>query len=605
MSDSRSAHAGAPGDGPDPGGRPALERLLRVGVLLLLAGLLLWGLEADRGLEAGSLHLPEPLTVSWEALSEDADWHGLLLHAAEAPVVARVSGRPPPVLLNPPLRLRAGRAAALEIQAMEPVRLVLTAAGREEELELEKGERDAFVLRPREGGWSRWQLAIHPDSNSEDPSDEPPPEPSPPAAATEEMSPVSIPWAGWAEPARPLRILALSGPTSQEMRLALRALDEAGEAVESWTHLGRDLWIGRDPGPLPADPAAYTDYDAILLFPGLPVEPDAARAIVGAVRERGRGLLLAAGSGGSDVLSGEVLGTLGTGDWGPTIPVRGDTLSWTLPAEVMPLPGASVDARLRSFSAPSPSNPALSRASPLALGSLGRGRVGALSLTDSWRWRMEAGTEEEHRMFWGSLVDWLAGGLVHDPTVEILGAHHRVGDEVRLRVVGVPEGVGPTVAAVRVEDREIDLSRSRWTAAGLVREGAFAALDAGGRHLAPKLTDTDRFAEPAGPDGPPEPEGSLDPEGPSGPERSRDRGARSGSGVWVDEVEAAGPDPGGRLARLALASPRGGVEVASPATAVLPRPHDRMDFPWRFLLFSTLAVALGLEWLLRRRAGRA
>jgi hypothetical protein len=61
----------------------------------------------------------------------------------------------------------------------------------------------------------------------------------------------------------------------------------------------------------------------------------------------------------------------------------------------------------------------------LGLRPLGRGRTASLALTETWRWRMEAGRIAEHREFWRALVDWLSSAP-RDPLT-----------------ISVPEPVGP------------------------------------------------------------------------------------------------------------------------------------------------------------------
>src|SRR5690606_28420753 len=104
------------------------------------------------------LDLPPVLRVSPEA-AEALGWPAVLRHAAEVPVTAVVPGRPPPVLLDPPSRLRAGRTAAIRAHANERVRVTLDRPeGTRDTLALRAGGASAFLLRPLSGGWRTWRI---------------------------------------------------------------------------------------------------------------------------------------------------------------------------------------------------------------------------------------------------------------------------------------------------------------------------------------------------------------------------------------------------------------------------------------------------------------
>ncbi|MEX2530664.1 MAG: hypothetical protein WD960_07815 [Gemmatimonadota bacterium] len=523
-----------------------VERLLRAGAVLLLALLFLTGLPRGERIPEGALRLPGVLQV--EAHDPDLQWPALLRHAAEAPLAASVSGDPPPMRLTAPRRLRAGRPAALGIRANVPLELGLTApTGVEERLELGSGEEGAFLLRPREAGWATWTLA------------------------TPELG--EIDWTGFVAEARALRILALSGPPAPESRMAIRALEEAGEEVEAWIHLGRDLWVGREGGPLPTDPDAWAAFDVVLLFPGLELATDAAEALHLAVRERGLGLVLAGTAGGNGVLARAALSAVGRDPsraaelWDAPRPIRADSLEWTLPPVVSPLSGLELTTPLR---------PLLEGASttPVSLGVLGRGRIAALSLTGTWQWRMEEGRDEEHRAFWKSLAEWLSDGLRDDPDLEPLGADVRAGNLLHVRwtsrgeedadesrpllrtlsdVGDAPEGVGR-------------LPAPRPSPVGRTTFGTRAALEPGAVAFLP----VDSLGEPLSP----------------------------GIGIAVSSPGALALDPEGRVARLAARSPawaaRGGV-------------RDELGDRWSdpTLLFGILLALFATGWILRRRTGRS
>jgi hypothetical protein len=538
---------------------------LRAGAIAVLAALLVVGIPAGERVPDDRLALPRELRVAGPEIAGDAAdpdaraerWDELLRQAAEAPLVATVSGAPPPFVLLPPHRLRAGRPTALGITAFESMRpTVVSPAGIEETLDLKAGETDAFVLRPRAEGWATWRLSPDPDGTGGE-----------------------VPWTAWVEPARPLRMLALSGPPTPESRLALRALEEAGEEVEAWIHLGRDLWIGREPGPLPDEPSAYEDFDAVLLFPGLALPEETASALESAVRDGGRGLLLAGTDGGSTALVPRGLGSLRAGGWSGSGAVRADALRWRLPPEVEPLPPADLSVRLLDGVGPEEAGLGV----PLELAAHGRGRIGALALVDTWRWRMEGGFEGEHRAFWRSTVEWLAGGLVADPALEPLGDAHRAGAAVRVRWVekgGEAQTADdrPGIAGIRVtgpggEERVLELPAVRDTSVGAVGLGTFVPFETGAYVLVP-----------LGPDG---------------------EAREPGIGISASGWEQAPLDPEGALGRLALASPGGRIDAAGalPDPAAPLRTGDPTVLR-AALLFTLLAGLLGTEWALRRLRGR-
>ncbi|HUG35435.1 MAG TPA: hypothetical protein VML54_00700, partial [Candidatus Limnocylindrales bacterium] len=367
-------------------GPDRLPAVLRGLTLALLALLMVFGLPGSPT-DDGMLDVPAELAVAPDEIGPD-EWSAVLRHAAEAPVRAVVSGRPPPVRLDPPRRVQAARVSALRVHAWEPVRLVFEGPeGGLDTMELAAREEVALLLRPFSEGWRTWRVR----------------------AEREDGTSVERAWSVLVEPARSLRILAVSGPPDPESRLALRALEEAGEEVEAWIHLGRDQWVGRPGGALPTDPAAYEDVDVVLLFPGIDLTEAQARALATAVRVHGKGLMMAATSGGATELAAVLEGLLGGGVWQSTVSLPSNELTWSVPPEITPLPDAALTARTLVSGADGSETSA--DASPLRVGPLGRGRVAALGLTDSWRWRMEAGAEDAHRAFWRETAAWLAGGF--------------------------------------------------------------------------------------------------------------------------------------------------------------------------------------------------
>ena len=533
-----------------------LPRLLRVATLALLVVLVVVGIPSVP--EEGKP--TEPLVVS---VDDDATWLRILRHGAEAPIHAVVPhGAAPPVTLELPQRLRADRPATLGVEAHRGAELTLTTpAGVSRDLSLGAGDRGAFLLRPREPGPARWELSVV-------------------GGPTESV-------AGWVEPPRPLRILALSGPPSPESRIALQALEESGEAVDAWIHLGRELWVGRDSGPLPGDPDAYAGVDLILLFPGLTLPEPVVEILRRRVEEEGMGFLVAGGPARwaqDDLLRSP---TLVAGS-GATSSATAESLVWTLPAEVSPLPPAELELRLHGEGAEG----------PLTLATAGRGRIGVLSIAESWRWRMEADEAEGHRTFWQSVASWLAGGVVHDPILEVAGDRVRVGEAVRIRILAQREARAPTHLVVTPPD---GAPEPAWTlplpppvplGSLHLQETRFVPFASGPYRLEARWGD----------------EGGL----PGGEAMGEEGAARVGgppesgespaprSSLLVLDREAPELDVAGRLARLAVVSPGGGVRGES---AHAPPPTSP-PLPWALLLFGTLALLLTAEWLVRRLAGR-
>lgn len=539
--------------GPDP-----LPALLRGLTLALLALLVVFGLPGSSTNEE-ALDVPAELALAPNEIGADG-WPTVLRHAAEAPVRAVVSGRPPPVLLDPPRRVQAERVSALRVHAWEPVHLVFEGPeGGIDTMNLAAREEVALLLRPFSEGWRTWRVRAELDDGTS----------------------VEQAWSVLVEPARSLRILAVSGPPDPESRLALRALEEAGEEVEAWIHLGRDQWIGRPGGALPTDPSAYEDVDVVMLFPGIELTEAQARALATAVRVHGKGLLMAATSGGATELGAVLEGLPGGGVWQGTASVPAGELTWSLPPEITPLPDAALTARTLVAGTAGPSGPAgatdAAGASPLRVGPLGRGRVAALGLTDSWRWRMEAGAADAHRAFWRETAAWLAGGFSEDPLIEVLGADPRVGEPVLVRRLDV----GPAGAAVNGDnapspeivitgpdhDQTLPTTTIGSLPAGAASLGGFVPSEAGVFTVVPS--------------------GS----------------AARPNGIAIELSDAPTLDPAGRLARIAVQSPGGSVVVAAPGTPATTTPTTA-DLPWRALLFGLFTVLLPAEWARRRLGAR-
>ena len=545
-----------------PGERGArdLAGLLRGLTLASLVGLIFTGLPGDDPGREGALGTPPARAVSAASLEAEG-WGDILEHAAEAPLTAVVSGRPPPVVVEPPRRVRAERTSTLRVRALERSEITLVhPEGTTDTLRLEAGAMGAFLLRPFSPGWRSWRLGVAPDGRV----------------------PAETEWATLVRPARPVHVLVISGPPGPEPRAAMRALEESGEVVEGWARVGRGVWVGRDGPDLPTDPAAYESFDVVVLFPGVAVPPASARALLTAVADQGKGLLLAGATGDAAELQTVVADVAGRGAWTDEVSVAGDTLAWRLPPEVTPLPPLPLDTRML-VSATRPTDDPASGRPALALGTLGRGRVGALALPDTWIWRMTAGAEDGHRTFWRDQITWLAGGFQEDPTLELLAADVRRGERVLVRRMdggadpeapgSAASGPSPTVH-VRgpSEERTAEAIPIHSTPTARMSLAAFAPSETGAYLLEADGDDRTSDDEPA-------------------------------LAVHVASEDEAGLDREGRLARIALASPGGSVVVDAAGTAGIPEDNGPV-WPWRAFLFSFLAVLLAAEWTRRRLTAR-
>jgi hypothetical protein len=558
----------------------------RIGVLLLLGGGLgaaLLGSEAPPppivlvsgalgpGME-DSVPVPSP-GVEWRGAppSTGEEWAQVERAAAAGPLRAWSGWEAPPWVLDPPLRLRAGRVASLGVQGPDsPVEVEVVLedpGGGVDTVRLAPGPggelQGALPLRPQVSGWQGWRVRVGGPDEGE------------------------LEWSGYVLPHRPLRIRVVSGPPTPEVRFALRALEERGEEVEGWIYLGQGLWTGRT-GPLPSDPAAWAGWDVVLLFPGVPMPEPAARALL-AASEGGMGLLLVGGAGGS-ILAGSGLAP----GWDEVQRARVDTLDWSLPVALSPLPASDFEvevARLAGEGHPW-----------MRLGAQGRGRVGALGLAESWRWRLEGGMETEHRDWWEGWVSWLSDGLGPFPALEAEAGEARVGEPVQLRwIQDSPMEVAPRV---RVRDPR---------SAG----GVDAGRETDGEGGEGWITELTPLPLPVGP-GWWMARGAVIPQGPGGirveAETDPDLGGLGDLGEGGEGVDAAGasvavrtlhgeapePDPGLRLARLALSSPGGAVFSLAEGSPDAPFPFR--GWPSALLLpgFLLLAALSGASWALHR-----
>jgi hypothetical protein len=542
---------------------------LRGGVLGLLAMAFLLGPEGDTpaGGEGSALLEPDPDTGAWRAAGP-----GTVLavrRSLEAPSPGELEmlegvGRRVPLLAalprgtgvraEAPRAPRAERVTALPFEVrggggeVVTVRL-LDGAGVVDSLALPldgsgRGE-GAFRLRPARAGWQEWRVAVD-------------------GVGSQVVG-------AWVREAAPLRALVASGPPGWESRFLLRALDEAGVESAVVLPLGQGFHAGALEA-IPSAPGALDGIDVVVILPGAAV--DAAT---------GRALEAFTVAGGGVVAVGHpelwrALGVVSEGQAGPPEPVSvaGAAIGWGLPPELTPLP----EAELRSEALP------LGRLEPLAfpvagtesgpllaLRPLGGGRVAALGVLESWRWRMEAGRVEEHREFWSGLLHWLAGVGDDAPPVHLATGVGPIGVPVVLERSSLQDGEGDLPFRLERPDGRSEPIRPASGRAGEPLRGAFLP-GVGGIHRIEGWAG----ATPAG-------FRALEP---------GDPGERRGDAV----------------ARLALLAHRSGGGLVGPE-ALDRAVEDRLAaagrgagarLPW-LLLAGIVALALG-EWTVRRLSGR-
>lgn len=544
--------------------------LLRGAVLLLLAlGLALsgvWGarggpaapawIDDARALEgmADSLlvgRAPPAIARAFAEPPTAAELETLAAAARRAPLYAALPAAAAVVEAEPPARALSGRAAAVgfrvtaapgdsvwvrladETGVLDSLRVRTDAGGR---------YAGAFRVRPPRPGWREWTVTA-----------------GPAAART----------GAWVDSAGAPRVVVRAGFPHWESKFIVRALEESGATVETAYDLGRGQLVSAGGGALSAERLGRAD--AVVLLHGAPVSDGERRMLLDWSAGQGGGVLLVGGQA-----------TAGAGAFALTGgPMRarsvdGPALTWALPPELSPLPGDRVrsGAVLSGEARPGAAMAAATAdGGVLALRPLGRGRAASLGLTETWRWRMEAGRVREHREFWRGLVDWLASAP-RDPVT--LSIPEPVGPAGARRDVVVyaagDAGALPPLLVTRPGRRTDTLALAPDPSRAGVLRGAFLPADTG--------LYTFAFAGRA----------------PSGGYRA---------------TAAAGPaeDAWQRLAMIASAS--GGRMLPADSLRPLVRrlTPDGADtgrrLPLGWLLFFAVLLVAGAEWAIRRLKGEA
>jgi hypothetical protein len=312
----------------------------------------------------------------------------------------------------------------------------------------------AFRVRPAAPGWREWSVRAAWSRGDS-------------AAATA---------GAWVDSAGPPRVLLRAGLPGWEAKFVTRALEESGARVEQTLSLGRGLAVAQGPGS-GITPARLAGVDAVVVLDGAPLDP----AEAGALSEwtsRGGGVLLA----------GDRAGTPGFGLVRPRTvagTVDGAAIRWSLPAELAPLPGDRIAAAAQAFD-PGASGVLEGASAPggdvLALRPVGRGRAAALAITETWRWRMEAGRVAEHREFWRSLVDWLSSSRPEPLTIRLPGATGAAGVRREVTVYDAREPAGsaaPPLVVTRPNGATDTLALASDAASPGVLRAAFVPADTG------------------------------------------------------------------------------------------------------------------------------
>ncbi|HYJ78317.1 MAG TPA: hypothetical protein VEW03_01840 [Longimicrobiaceae bacterium] len=485
---------------------------------------------------------------------------------AELDVLAEASRRAPLYAALPPgVRLveaassphpLAGRAAAVSFRVRgapgDSARVSLAEpAGVLDSVRVRIGARGeaagAFRVRPAAPGWREWTVR---------------------AAWTGGEDRTREALAGaWVDSAGPPRVLVRAGFPDWESKFVVRALEESGARVETSWSLGRGLAVELGAGAS-FSPARLAGTDAVVVLGGAPLGPGDAAALAG-YAAAGGGVLLAgthAGSAGLPLARG-----------GRQAVVNGAAIRWSLPAELGSLPPDRVSAAALPFAGLAPGTTlaaSTTQGGVLALRPLGRGRAAALALTETWRWRMEAGRVAEHREFWRGLVDWLASAPRDSLTIEVARPFGPPGTRQEVLVYDArarADAPVPPLVVTRPDRRADTLALVREPGRPRVWRASFAPA-AAGVHAFALAGSPPRAGFRATPDG----AGEAD----AWARLSLLAGASGGRALPADSLRPA-------VERLAAELPQGG---------------SRGLAGW--LLFGLLLIAAGAEWAIRRFQGR-
>ena len=498
---------------------------------------------------------PAALTYESKQPPSAAELETLSAAAERAPLFVSAPAEVRLVEAAATARSLAGRAAAVSFRLRGPpgdsARVYLSDAGASvDSLTVAADARGeaagAFRVRPAAPGWREWRVTARWARGD-----------SAAGAA-----------GAWVDSAGPPRVLVRAGFPDWEAKFVTRALEESGAAVASSLALGRGLAVAEGAGGA-ITPARLAQADAVVVLDGAPLAPAEAAALA-EWAARGGGVLLAgdrAGVAGFGLVRG--------GD--RVVSVDATTIRWALPPELAPLTTERVGGDAQPFGAPS-AGTMVGASAPaggvLALRPLGRGRAAALALTETWRWRMEAGRVAEHREFWRSLVDWLASSRPEPLSILLADASGPAGVRREVRVVdsrAQANAAVPPLVITRPGGAADTVPLARGGSSPGVFHGSFVPAAEGVYTLA--------FA--------------------GGPPRAAFR------------ASAAAPSSADAWARLSLLASRSGGRILSADS--LGGAVDRLTAdgpagpraPSAALIFGVLLALGAAEWSIRRLSGRA
>ncbi|HEY0021679.1 MAG TPA: hypothetical protein VGB24_02185 [Longimicrobium sp.] len=542
-----------------------LPLALRGAVLLLLVAALappLWRtrggpagpvwIENARALEArrDSLLVGSPVPAIARASTEPPmvrELEVLAAAARRAPLYAALPNEAAVVQAQAPARVLAGRAAAVGFRlraqpgdsvlvrisddtgVLDSLRIRVDASGT---------AAGAFRVRPPRAGWREWTV----DADGQ-------------TART----------GAWVDSAGPPRVLVRAGFPHWESKFVVRALEESGAAVETAFDLGRGQAVAAGGGAVTAERLARVD--AAVVLNAAPTSEAERRLLADWAAGRGGGVLLVGGAAGAGAF-GVVT------DPGRARAVDGPSLAWTLPPELAPLPADRVRSGAVLFGGVRP-GAWLAASSPgggvLGLRPLGRGRAASLALTETWRWRMEAGRIAEHREFWRALVDWLASAPRDPLTISVPEPVGPAGVQRQVIVYAMAEAAPPPLIVTRPGRLADTLALSSDPARPGVLRTAFVPADTGLYTLA--------FAGRT-------PSAALRATASTG----------AAADAWARLAVLAGAS-GGRM--LPADSLRPVIQGLTPEGA---RTSSRL--PLAAILFAMLLLAAASEWAIRRLRGQ-
>jgi hypothetical protein len=468
--------------------------------------------------------------------------------ARRAPLYAALPARTAPVQVEAPARALSGRAAAVGFRvhagANDSVLVRLSdETGVLDSLWVRTDANGryagAFRVRPPRPGWREWNV---------------------------QAGDATASTGAWVDSAGAPRVLVRAGFPHWESKFLVRALEESGAAVETAYDLGRGQFVVQGGSGLSAERLARAD--AVILLNGAPVGDGERRMLQDWAAARGGGVLLVGGQARA--------GVFGLTDGLRARSVDGPSLTWMLPPELAPLPadrvrsGAVVFGAARAGAAMAAMS---GGAGVLAMRPLGRGRAASLGLTETWRWRMEAGRVREHREFWRALVDWLASAP-RDPLTVTLPEPVGAAGARREVVVYATDGATPPppLVVTRPNRRADTVSLVADPARPGVLRGAFLPADTG--------LYTFAFA-----------------------------GRAPAAAYRATAAEGAAEDAWARLAMLASTSGGRMLPPDSLRPAIRRLTPDGAGggppIPLGWMLFWALLLAAGAEWAMRRLRGEA